>query len=240
LERFSTRRGSVPSGNEELDSRLGGGIPIPCLLLIEGGHGSGKSVLIQQFVYGALRAGFRVHLVTTEATARTYVLQSKRVSLDVSHYFIRGQLKVFPLHVEGVKWGRRVASRLLPILDRFIRATTDEWDVFAVDSLSPLFLYASTSAVLQFIASLRSVTSRDRVVIASVHPKTVKEDVLSYLRMVSDGYIQLDQGEIGGRLVKVMRVAKLRGALGPVDSVIVFDVDPAFGIKVLPIAVAHA
>jgi len=37
----------VPTGNEELDMRLGGGIPCPSLLIIEGDHGSGKAVLSQ-------------------------------------------------------------------------------------------------------------------------------------------------------------------------------------------------
>jgi flagellar protein FlaH len=36
-----------------------------------------------------------------------------------------------------------------------------------------------------------------------------------------------------------MEIAKLRGARGPVDQVTAFDVDPAFGIKLLPITLAR-
>ena len=60
------------------------------------------------------------------------------------------------------------------------------------------------------------------------------------IRAISDSYIKLDFAEIGGRLIKVMKVVKLRGAAGPVDSTIAFDVDPAFGIKVVPLALAKA
>jgi flagellar protein FlaH len=59
-------------------------------------------------------------------------------------------------------------------------------------------------------------------------------------RSVCDGYIRLRAFEIGGMLIMAMEVVKLRGALGPVDSVIAFDIDPAFGIKVLPLSLAKA
>ena len=35
----------IPCGNEEFDRMFGGGIPFPSLMLIEGGHGTGKSVI---------------------------------------------------------------------------------------------------------------------------------------------------------------------------------------------------
>ncbi|MEM4827738.1 MAG: ATPase domain-containing protein, partial [Desulfurococcaceae archaeon] len=42
----------VSTGNEELDQKLAGGLPIPSLIVVEGEHGSGKTVLVQQFIYG--------------------------------------------------------------------------------------------------------------------------------------------------------------------------------------------
>jgi len=33
----------IPCGNDEFDRMFGGGIPFPSLMLIEGGHGTGKS-----------------------------------------------------------------------------------------------------------------------------------------------------------------------------------------------------
>jgi len=84
----------VPTGNEELDMRLGGGIPYPSLLIIEGDHGSGKTVLSQQIIYGALKSGFRVTYLTTELGVKEFIIQSARVSLDVSKEFLKGLLKV--------------------------------------------------------------------------------------------------------------------------------------------------
>jgi flagellar protein FlaH len=41
-------------------------------------------------------------------------------------------------------------------------------------------------------------------------------------------------------VIRVMKVTKLRGASKKVDSLIGFVVDPAFGLKILPISLAKA
>ena len=41
---------NIPTDNEEVDRQLGGGIPTPCLMMIEGEHGTGKSALAAQFI----------------------------------------------------------------------------------------------------------------------------------------------------------------------------------------------
>jgi len=65
----------LPTGNEELDMRLGGGIPVPNLLSIEGDHGTGKSLLAQQLAYGAAKAGKHVVYVTTESGVKELVMR---------------------------------------------------------------------------------------------------------------------------------------------------------------------
>ena len=230
----------ISTGSEELDSRLGGGIPIPSLLLIEGEHGTGKSVLMQQITYGALKSGFRVYYITTESTVREFLMQAKRVSFDMTSHFLKGLLKIFPVHMEGTTWARHIAKLLLGIVGKFMMKTLTDWDVFIVDSFSVLAVYANTSMVLDFLTVAKNIVSQDKVVILAVHPGALDSNIMIRARSVCDGYIRLRTFEIGGMLIKAMEVIKLRGALGPVDSVIAFDVDPAFGIKVLPLSLARA
>ena len=40
----------ISTDNEEVDRQLGGGLPVPSLVLIEGDHGTGKSVVTAQFI----------------------------------------------------------------------------------------------------------------------------------------------------------------------------------------------
>ncbi|RLG76101.1 MAG: flagellar accessory protein FlaH [Thermoprotei archaeon] len=230
----------ISTGNEELDNRLGGGIPIPALILIEGDHGTGKSVLVQQITFGALKAGLRVYYITTESTVRELLFQAKRLSFDMTEPFLRGFLRIYPVHMEGVRWAKNVAKLLLPIVGKFMTLTENEWDVFVIDSFSVLSVYADVSAVLDILTQMRTLVSQDKVILLTVHPEALAEEVMVRARSVCDGYIRLKIYEVGGRLMKAMEIVKLRGALGPVDSTIAFEVDPAFGIKVIPLSLANA
>jgi len=232
-------QGVITTGNEELDARLGGGIPIPMMLLIEGGHGSGKSVLALQVARGALLSGFRVMYVTTEATVQNFIEQARRVSLDVMRFYLLGKLRVYPLHIEGLKWSRETASRLLPLISSYLAGTYNTWDVVVLDSFSVLASYADLDMVLDFSTKLKILVSRGKLAILTVHTGALPESLMLRLRSMCDGLISLKSSEVGGISVKVMEVLKLRGARGPVDQVIAFDVDPAFGIKLLPITLAR-
>jgi flagellar protein FlaH len=44
---------------------------------------------------------------------------------------------------------------------------------------------------------------------------------------------------MGGKTFKIMEIIKLKGASGPVEGIINFDIEPAFGIKILPLAGAN-
>ena len=64
---------AISSGNVELDSKMGGGLPISSLALIEGSSGAGKSVLSQQIMWGALQGGLSVSLFTSENSVKSLV-----------------------------------------------------------------------------------------------------------------------------------------------------------------------
>jgi len=230
----------LPTGNEELDMRLGGGIPVPNLLSIEGDHGTGKSLLAQQLAYGATKAGKRVVYVTTESGVKELVMQTRKLSLDITDEFLKGLIRIMPAHMEGVRWARKVARDLLHVLGNYMARVKDEYDVFIVDSFSVLAVYADASVVLDFLTRARTLVREGKLIILTIHPSVLPDEIMIRIRAISDSYIKLDFAEVGGRLIKVMKVVKLRGAAGPVDSTIAFDVDPAFGIKVVPLALAKA
>ena len=230
----------LPTGNEELDMRLGGGIPVPNLLSIEGDHGTGKSLLAQQLAYGATKAGKRVVYVTTESGVKELVMQTRKLSLDITDEFLKGLIRIMPAHMEGVRWARKVARDLLHVLGNYMARVKDEYDVFIVDSFSVLAVYADASVVLDFLTRARTLVREGKLIILTIHPSVLPDEIMIRIRAISDSYIKLDFAEVGGRLIKVMKIVKLRGAAGPVDSTIAFDVDPAFGIKVVPLALAKA
>ena len=230
----------ISTGNEELDMRLGGGIPVPNLLTIEGDHGTGKSLLAQQITYGAAKSGKRVVYITTETGIKEMVIQTKKLNLDFTDEFLKGQIMILPIHMEGVRWAKRVAKELLHVLGNYMAYTKENYDMIVIDSFSILAVYADTSVVLDFLTRARTMVREGKLIILTIHPNVLPNEIMIRIRAISDSYIKLDFTMLGGKLLKVMKIIKLRGAGGLVDSTIAFDVDPAFGIKIVPLALARA
>ena len=87
----------ISTGNPEIDKRLGGGVPLGSMTLVEGESDSGKSVLVQQMIWGSLYNGFEVVLYTTENTVKSFVRQMSSLSLDVSDFMLLRKLRVYPI-----------------------------------------------------------------------------------------------------------------------------------------------
>ena len=104
----------IKSMNSELDRKIGA-IKLPFLWIIEGPNDSGKSVLAQQYTYGALNAGYKLLYITTEIGIRGLLKNMKEISLDVTQYFLTGRLMVFELHVKNLKWDKALSLSLIHI-----------------------------------------------------------------------------------------------------------------------------
>ena len=89
----------ISSGNPELDGKMGDGIPIGSLTLIEGTSGAGKSVLSQQIIWGSLREGFSVSLFTSENSVKSLISQMQSIDLDILDFLLLGRLRVFTMEL---------------------------------------------------------------------------------------------------------------------------------------------
>ena len=74
---MNERKRFVKSFNGELDRKIGV-LRTPFLCLIEGPNDSGKSIIAQQYTYGALNLGFRVLYITTETGTKALINSMER------------------------------------------------------------------------------------------------------------------------------------------------------------------
>lgn len=230
----------IPTGNEELDIRLGGGFPYPIVILIEGDHGSGKSALAQQFLYGALRLGLRGFAIITESRPKEYIKSMEEIQLKVTRYYLLGMFTILSLHIRKFKWRKEYGHAVLPILADYLEGMSRRYDIFLLDSLTQLLTYAPTDVVLNFMTRLRILASKGKGIIMTMHPQTVPEDLGAKIRGMCDGYIKVRNEAIGGRIYKVMSIIKMKGIPPGAETSVTFDVDPAMGIKIVPIKAAKA
>jgi flagellar protein FlaH len=72
------------------------------------------------------------------------------------------------------------------------------------------------------------------------HTYAFDEQVLIRIRSVCDAHLRLRIEEVGDKLVKVLEVAKVRGADKSTGNIMSFDVDPGIGMRIMPLGRAKA
>ncbi len=231
---------TISTGNEELDTRLGGGLPYPSLIVIEGDNGTGKTVLCTQFTLGLLNTGKNVLYITTENNVRSLLEQARNISLDLTDFFLKGMLNIIPAHLENIRWNRRLVEAVVEALIYFIKRRSRKYDVFVIDSLSILASYFTIEVLHKILSEFKSIVKKGKMIIVTLHSSVIKEDAMKELAATADVYFRLSLAEVGGRSVKAMSIIKIRGAPSVAETLIAFDIDPAFGIKIVPVALAKA
>lgn len=95
------RQRLISVGIMDMDKRLGGGLPPNTLTLVEGDPDAGKSVLIQQLTFGALKEGFRVSFFLSELTTRDFLNQMESLGMSTTDYFLIRRLTLYHGQPEG-------------------------------------------------------------------------------------------------------------------------------------------
>mgnify|MGYP006266617839 CR=1 FL=1 len=124
----------LSTGKSEIDKKIDDGIPLRSLTLIEGEHDSGKSVFTQQIIWGGMKQGLNIDIISSEMTPRNFLSQMEAMSLDVSDYYAWGYLRLFPLVVPGVDLEKEDMEELLKKLLLHIKETPAQ--IIIIDSLT--------------------------------------------------------------------------------------------------------
>lgn len=240
--------GYVSTNNRELNNAFGGGLPIPSLVLVEGNNDSGKTVIVEQFLYGAVLSGLEATVLTTENTTRGFLAQMKLLHLDVDRAFIEGKLRVIPVHVKDIVWTEHRLSKLLTTLTGFIES--DKSRLFLIDSLSYMFADARLDDIMTFFSRVKKLTepnvpevARAKTVIGTLHNNfhgDESEQLLVRISALCDGHIKLSKDVASGQIVRRIEVAKLKGSQSMTNKINSFEIHPAFGVRIVPTSEAFA
>lgn len=234
------RKNILRTGNAELD-RVVGGIPFPSLTLIEGENDSGKSVLAQHIAFGGLIDGYKVRYITTETTVKSLLKQMSEITLDVTSEFLKGNFNITVLHVKGISWNEVLAKYYLKSILYYI-INKGKADIIIIDSLTYIATHSNVNDLLLFFSELRNFIDTNRIIgIVTIHPYAFSNDLLVRIRSICDGHILLSIKTLPNKeVVRSLEVAKLKGAKKSTGNIVFFNVDPAFGIKVIPISQVKA
>jgi flagellar protein FlaH len=224
----------ICTGKREIDKQLGGGIPIGSLTLIEGESDAGKSVLAQQMMWGAISAHHRVLLFTAENTVRSMNSQMQSLGLGIFDALLLGRMKIFTIESSQMK----VMNTFATIISG-VKAFPD-FDLIVVDSLTPVIAHTTTDEVLTYFEQCKRLCDSGKTIINIAHTYAFEEQILIRIRSACDAHFRLRIEEVGDKLVKVLEVSKVRGAVKNTGNVLSFDVDPGTGMRIMPIGRAKA
>lgn len=221
----------ISTGNGEIDNNLGGGIPRASMTLVEGESDSGKSVLTQQLAWGSLFKGFTVVVFTTENTVKSFVSQMNSLSLDVTDFLLLGRLKVFQ--------GGASRLRLSPaqVFDIILNDLQTRPDVLViVDSLTTFITHSSIEETMAYFENCKMLCDMGLTIVNVVNSYAFNQADLARVRSICDAHLSLRTEVVGDRLIKVLEVAKVRGAEFGTGNIISFDVEPMLGMKIIPVS----
>ncbi|MGQ9571947.1 MAG: ATPase domain-containing protein [Dehalococcoidia bacterium] len=223
-------------GVMDIDKRLGGGIPPASLTLVEGDPDAGKSVIVQQLTFGALKEGFKASVFLSESTSRAFLDQMDSLGMSTVDYYLIGRLSLYSrsLRVEQDK-----ADKILQRLLRHVEEC-DNRDLFVVDSITPLLFHFDERYVLSFLANCKDLADMGRTIVVTLHSYAISETLRFRANSIVDAHLRLRIEELGRQLVRTLEVAKIRGATKTADNAVSFTVQPGLGLKSVPISKTRA
>ncbi len=230
-------QGLVVTGVPEVDERLGGGIPLGSLCLVEGDSDSGKSVLCQHLAHGTLNSGQNsVAYYTTENSIKSLISQMDSLSLRVLDHVLLGRLRIYPLIIRGEL---RTAKKPFHLLTNHFTYLPDRFRLVIVDSITMLVSHSDPPSIIDFFSQCKYLCEHDRSIILVSHSYAFEEEMLSRTRSLCDARFRLKLEQVGDRMVKLLEVLKVRGANRPTGDVVSFDIEPRAGIRIIPLAKAR-
>jgi len=231
-ETQDSRKSVISSRNTELDSKMGGGLPTGSLTLVEGTSGAGKSVLTQQIVKGSLEDGCQVSMFTTENNVKSLVTQMRSIDLEILDFLLLRKLRVYP--VELSRLGDEAPFTLLSAMRQ-----EEKRDLLVVDSFSSAITHSDETHILGFFEECKRLCATGITIIITLHPEIVDGELISAIRSMCDANLRLRTEQDGQRLVKTLEVAKIRGAASGTGAIVGFDVEPGWGMRIIPISKAR-
>ncbi len=211
---------------DELGIKFGGGIPIGSSMLIEGGEGSGRSVLSQRLLYGLLSNGHSVTYVSTEMTLKDFIDQMYSLEYRIDQFLLKGTLQFFPVYpLLGQSRNRD------DFLDKLMTSPQlYSKDILIIDSFSTLTKDSlNERSCIQYMGFLKKQMRLDKSILMTVD-ETCK--AVDPLRQAVDIYMTIKMKPSSEGLTRTINTLRYLRAKKRVDDQIRIRIEPGIGLVI--------
>ena len=199
----------ISSGNEELDQMCGGGFFRDSVILASGATGTGKTLLVAEFLRGGAEAGERSLLVAFEESRDQLFRNAIGWGVDLEKMEREGKLRLicdYP-EVNGLEdW--------LLAIQREVAAFKPTR--LALDSLSALERVGSAKAFREFVIGLTSFVKHQEItgLMTSTTPTLMGGASITegHISTLTDSIVLLRYVEMFGEMKRGVTVLKMRGS----------------------------
>lgn len=199
----------VTSGIAELDAMCGGGFFRDSVVLVSGATGTGKTLLVTQFLNGGVAAGERCLFFAFEESREQLMRNAAAWGMDFEQRERDGRLRIVNQYPHA-----------MPLEDHFVHMRdmieAFQPDRVAVDSLSALERMFPSRGFREFVIGFTSLLKAKKIagLFTSTTPEllgggTVTEKHISTL---TDSIILLRYVEAHGEMLRSLTVLKMRGS----------------------------
>ncbi len=222
---------------DDLCDRLGGGLPRGSLIVIQGTHGSGKSLLVQRLVAGLLEHQHSCCYVTTELTTKGFLQQMASLEFPVDRPILDEELVVVPAH--PMIGGRAPRAELLTRIAKARLMYSKEVVIF--DAFSKFLAdhvrasgggFQSSEQIDGILHLFKRLASTGRTVILTMEDGQVSSDLVDTFVEAADVYFQMECELIGSSASRRLVVRRMTRAADRFNEVINFRVEPKIGIVI--------
>lgn len=221
---------SIELDADELNEKLGGGLPIGSLALIEAPNGLGKSIVAQRFTYGLLTNNRSVSYISTELPVSGFLKQMESINYHIKQAFLQQDLKFISIFTPMGKV--ELAGDL--VQDILEEDTLMESNVVIFDTLSDFLVSRERGFDDNFdlLNDFKQHQMQDTTILCCIDPETLNDDLRRMLSNAAEVYITMEEVENYGQTVNRMSIQRFNAAQDNLDKELSFHVRPNVGLVV--------
>lgn len=199
----------ITSGNHSLDEMCDGGFFRDSVTLISGATGTGKTLMVTEFINGGLAHGQKCMLFALEETRGQLFQTSRGWGIGYQQAVDSGQLKV-------ICWCPEAATLEEHLVNMMTEIREFQPDRIAVDSLSSLERMSTVKGFREFVIGLTSFTKGLQIagLFTAVTPTFMggTSETEAQIYTITDSIILLRYVELFGEMRRGLTVIKMRGS----------------------------
>jgi len=219
---------SAGGGLAPLRLVLGGGLASESLTLIEDPLDSGKGLICQYLMYGAIMEGNKVALFSSSQTVEDLSQEMGSMGRDVSEALQDNKLLVQSIsrpspEVTPESYFGALASK--------IHCLPKSCALVVIDEITDLAMICQDRTIMGFFSIFQKLCTAGKAIVVVAESSAFAPDLLSRLRQLCDTHISM---MVRDRQVRVLNAVKVNNLEQRRDNGFSFRVEPGVGITIVP------